>query len=127
MILIRIHNKHYEIYKHDSIAIRFDVILIPPACMCCCYMLRVCGCVFCLFACLRSRISSNPRSTAGVRSIRPGASRLSYYCAPLVCVPTVLGLLAVWRHKKLKTKTANCEVFGQKQNKRQGAFLDDNN
>ena len=38
------------------------------------------------------------------RSIRSGASGLPYYCAQLVCVPAVLGLLAVWRHNKSKTK-----------------------
>ena len=38
------------------------------------------------------------------RSIQPGASRLTYYCAPLVSVPAVLGLLAVWQHNKAKTK-----------------------
>jgi len=35
--------------------------------------------------------------------IRSGASGLPYYCAQLVCVPAVLGLLAVWRHNKPKT------------------------
>jgi len=41
------------------------------------------------------------------RSIRSGASRLPYYCAPLVCVPAVLGLLAVWQNNKPKTKNQN--------------------
>ena len=41
------------------------------------------------------------------RSIQSGVSGLpSYYCAPLVCVPAVIGLLAVWWHNKpfLQTK-----------------------
>jgi len=38
------------------------------------------------------------------RSIQQGASRLPYYCTPLVCVPDVIGLLAVWQHNKPKTK-----------------------
>jgi len=47
----------------------------------------------------RLRISSNPRSIS--------ESGLPYYCAPLVRVPDVLGLLAVtvWRHNKPKSKT----------------------
>ena len=36
----------------------------------------------------------------GCRSIRPGASGLPYYCAPLVCVSEVIQLLAVWLHNK---------------------------
>jgi len=38
------------------------------------------------------------------RSIRSGASGLSYYCTPLVCISDVIGLPAVWRHNKPKTK-----------------------
>jgi len=38
------------------------------------------------------------------RSIRSGASGLPYYCAPLVCISAVIGLLAVWRHNKPKPK-----------------------
>jgi len=38
------------------------------------------------------------------RSIRSGAFGLPYYCAPLVCISVVIGLLAVWRHNKPKTK-----------------------
>jgi len=34
------------------------------------------------------------------RSIRSGP----YYCAPLVCVPDVIGVLAVWWHNKPKPK-----------------------
>ena len=37
-------------------------------------------------------------------SIRSGASGLPYYCAPLVCISAVIGLLAVWPHHKPKTK-----------------------
>jgi len=37
-------------------------------------------------------------------AIGPGASGLPCYCAPLVCVPTVIGVLTVWRHNKPKTK-----------------------
>jgi len=41
------------------------------------------------------------------RSIRPGASGLPYYCAPIVCVSQVIELLAVWWHDKLKTNNQN--------------------
>ena len=40
------------------------------------------------------------------RSIRSGFCRLPYYCAPPVCVPAVIGGLAVWRHYKPKTKNS---------------------
>ena len=42
---------------------------------------------------------------------------LPYYCAPLVCVPAVIGLLAVWRHNKPKTNsitnwwTTDCQLW----------------
>ena len=36
-------------------------------------------------------------------ALGPGASGLPCYCAPLVCVPDVIGVLTVWRHKKPKT------------------------
>jgi len=41
------------------------------------------------------------------RSIRSGFCGLSYYHAPLVCVPDVIGGLAVWRYYKPKTKNQN--------------------
>jgi len=37
-------------------------------------------------------------------SIRSGDSGLPYYCAPLVCISAVIGLLTVWWHNKPKTK-----------------------
>ena len=77
--------------------------------MCCSYMLHVCGCVFCLFlfclyfcVCIYLQIQGPLRECS---SIRQGVSRLHYCCAPLVCVPDVIGLLAVWWHNKPKTKT----------------------
>jgi len=50
------------------------------------------------------------------RSIRSGASRLPYYCAPLVCVSIVIHLLAVWQHDKPKTKNQNETVRKIKDN-----------
>ena len=50
-MIIRIHNKHNEIYKHDSKTIRYNATLISTSCMCCSYMLRVCTC--CVFVDVR--------------------------------------------------------------------------
>ena len=33
-----------------------------------------------------------------------------YYCAPLVCIPEVIGLLAVWQHNKPKPKPSVCVI-----------------
>ena len=41
------------------------------------------------------------------RSIRPGGFGLPYYCTPPVCVPAVLGALAVWRLSQKKRKNCN--------------------
>jgi len=43
-----------------------------------------------------------PRSIAGV--LQRGASGLPYYCTSPVCVPDVIGGLAVWRHNNQKKK-----------------------
>jgi len=40
-------------------------------------------------------------------AFEPGGSSLPYYCTPPVCVPAVLGALAVWRLSKTKQKTHN--------------------
>jgi len=57
-----------------------------------------------LFVYLRMRMSSNKGPLRECRSIRSCASGLPYYCTPLVCIPAVIGLLAVWRHNKPKPK-----------------------
>jgi len=48
--------------------------------------------------------TTNMGSLRECRSIRSGTSGLPYYCAaaPLVCVPAVIGLQAVWRHNQSK-------------------------
>jgi len=50
------------------------------------------------------RSLSSPRSTAGVPFDSVGILRTTSYCAPLR-VPAVIGVLAVSRHDKPKTKT----------------------
>jgi len=71
--------------------------------------LRVFGCVFCsislLFVYMYARMPSSPRSIAGVPSLEPSASGLPYYCTPPVCVPDVIGGLAVWQHNNQKKLT----------------------
>jgi len=37
-------------------------------------------------------------------NFEPGASGLPYYCTPPVCVPDVIGALAVWRQNIKKKK-----------------------
>ena len=81
------------------------------------FLLRVCAvptcCVFvdgcfvyssfvCMFA--FAYISKSKGPLRECRSIRLGAYGLPEYCAPLVCVPDVIRLLAVWRHNKPKPK-----------------------
>jgi len=43
-------------------------------------------------------------------SILPGTPGLPYYCTPLVYVPNVIGVLAVWWHNKNKNKNQNFTV-----------------
>ena len=40
-------------------------------------------------------------------AFEPGASELPYYCTPPVCVPAVLGALAVWRQNTQKNKRSD--------------------
>jgi len=65
---------------------------------------------------MRLELRTHSAEQSGLRreyhSIRSGASGLSYYCAPLVCVPDVIGLLTVWRHNKPKTKNQRKGVWG---------------
>jgi len=66
--------------------------------------------LICLYMCVCVRFQIQGRLRE-CRSIRPGASRLPYYCTPFVCIPAVIGLLAVWRHNKPKTKNQEGHWF----------------
>jgi len=55
-----------------------------------------------------NNISKQHSCVRGRRSI----AGLPYYCAPLVCISAVIGLLAVWRHNKPKSKTFLVTVLG---------------
>jgi len=76
--------------------------------LCHAYMLRVYECVFCsiplLFAYMCIRMTSSPRSIAGVPSGRALPGYPITACTPLVLIPAVLEGLAVWRHNKPTTK-----------------------
>ena len=116
-----------------SKAIRYNTTLIPSSCISFSCILRVCGCVLCLFlfclyicvyvyrqilyicVCVCRQIQGPLRECCSIRS---GASRLPYYCAPLVCVPDVIGSPAVWQQNKPKTKKPgrndSCVIPNQK-------------
>jgi len=66
--------------------------------------------LFCLPVCVCVKLQVPGPLWAG-SAFRPGASGLPYYCAPLVCVPAVLGELAVWQHNKPKTKNQHSGDF----------------
>ena len=72
----------------------------------CCVFVDVCFVLFllcfyiCVCVCLH--IQGPLREC---HSIRSGDRGPSYYCAPLVCVPAVIGVPAVWQHYKPKTKS----------------------
>ena len=52
------------------------------------------------------------KSEVHCRSVfEPGCSGLPYYCTPPVCVPAVLGALAVWRFSKKKKIKCNIDSF----------------
>jgi len=54
-------------------------------------------------------------------AFEPGASGLPYYCTPPVCVPAVIGGLAVWRHNNKKKKKSQTWTM---QGTRAGVYLD---
>ena len=45
-------------------------------------------------------------------TFEPGASGLPYYCTPPMCVPHVIGALAVWRQSKKKCMCVCLQVQG---------------
>ena len=78
---------------------------------------------YCASICVRSccnwrasSVDSKPKKKRkkAKGSSRASACRLPYYCAPLVCVSEVIGLLAVWRHNKPKTKKPKTRNKGNK-------------
>ena len=60
-----------------------------------CVFMDVCFvlCLFCLFTRVKFKVHCGSAS-------EPGASGLPDYCTPPVCVPDVIGALAVWQQKK---------------------------
>jgi len=74
----------------------------------CCVLFFVYVYLLCVFLDIQSPLRE-------CRSIRLGASGLTCYCAPLVCVSAVMELLAVWRHNKPKPKPKGRESLGKKE------------
>ena len=60
--------------------------------------LQMCVLFYFYFVCLRVCAYALKSKVCCGCALGPGASRLLYYCTPLVCVPDVIGALAVWRH-----------------------------
>jgi len=61
------------------------------------------------FVCLHVCVYASKFEVHCGSAFEPGASGLSYYCTPPVCVLDVLGALAVWWHTK-KEKDS-CQAF----------------
>jgi len=103
--------------------------LITVSGACCLSLLHVYACVSCfisiLFVYMYVHMPSSPRFIAGVPSRRALPGYL-ITAPPPVCVPAVLGALAVWRPKKkvyyllLRCSFCNwrasCEATNQKKN-----------
>ena len=83
------------------------------ACRACCMFTDVYFVLFlfCLYicACIFLQIQGPLRDC---RSIRSGYCRSLHYCAPLVCVPAVIGVLAAWWRYKLKTRNQKIQGRG---------------
>ena len=58
----------------------------------------------CVCVCLQFQGPLRDKVHCGSALVGPGASGLPYYCKPLVCVPAVLGGLAVWQHNNQKIR-----------------------
>jgi len=67
--------------------------------------LWVCVLFYLFFVCLHVCAYVSKFEVHCGRAFEPGASGLPYYCSPPVCVPDVLGALAVWRHWHNKKNT----------------------
>ena len=66
--------------------------------------------LFCVFTCVCYAFKFKVHCGS---AFEPGASGLPYHCTPPVCVPALLGALAVWRHnKKKQKKSKSLEEFG---------------
>jgi len=62
--------------------------------------LWMCVLFYVSFVCLHVCVYASKFKVHCGSASEPGASGLPYYCTPPVCVPDVIGALAVWRHKK---------------------------
>jgi len=77
-----------------------------------CFVLFIFFLYVCVCECLlrnNNHKTKHKNNTNSGSAQEPGGSNLPYYCTPPVCVPHVLGLLAVWR---LQTKKQKSLVIG---------------
>ena len=70
------------------------VLFMHVACLWMCLLFY--SCLVCIYVCAYDSKSKVHCESA----LGPGTSGHPYYCAPLVCVPAVLGGLAVWKKTK---------------------------
>ena len=62
----------------------------------------MCVLFYCIFECLHVCAYAFKFMVHCGSAFEPGASRLPYYCTPPLCVPAIIGALAVWRGGKKK-------------------------
>jgi len=73
-------------------------------------MLRVYGCVYCSisFLSVYMCVCMSQFDVHWWSAFAQVASGLLYYCTPPLCVPDILGALAVWRHTKKNAGSYTC-------------------
>jgi len=70
--------------------------------------LWMCVLFYVSFVCLHVCVYASKFKVHCGSASEPGASGLPYYCTPPVCVPDVIGALAVWRHKNKQKNFVSC-------------------
>ena len=98
-------NKQYKIYRNSYFSTINCKKLIIVSGVCFSSMFVVSWCVFCsislLFGLHVHAFAFKSMIHCG-SAFEPGASGLPYYSTPTVCVPAVIGALAVWWQNKTK-------------------------
>jgi len=73
--------------------------------------LWMCVLFYLSFVCLLVCVYASEFEVHWGSAFEPGTSRLPYYCTPPVCVPAVLGALAVWWRNNKKTKQTETSTY----------------
>ena len=99
----------------------YNIVICCVSFICCSKLDNICIAIyfsdilFCLSTrvcvCLQFQGPLRDKVHCGSALVGPGTSGLPYYCTPLVCVPAVLGGLAVWRHNNKKKIIKVCFVL----------------